>query len=160
MGGQFRGFATALIPRSQAHGPSHSRSLALMGDQMRNAVAKPPFLSYSGHGHGFMIDAPLRVAKYGLSSVISLVNDVLIEQMRPLPLPTRGRALRGDRRPPRRTARARRITAYLDLLDRLVHEAAALQASPFEAGKRDHALLRNAARGAVGGRISGDACRR
>ena len=33
-------------------------------------------------GTGFMIDAPLRVAKYGISSVISLVDDVLIEQMR------------------------------------------------------------------------------
>ena len=33
-------------------------------------------------GTGFMIDAPLRVAKYGISSVLSLVDDVLIEQMR------------------------------------------------------------------------------
>jgi len=33
-------------------------------------------------GTGFTIDTPLRVAKYGISSVISLVDDVLIEQMR------------------------------------------------------------------------------
>ena len=33
-------------------------------------------------GTGFMIDAPLRIAKYGISTVLSLVDDVLIEQMR------------------------------------------------------------------------------
>ncbi len=32
-------------------------------------------------GTGFSIDTPLRVAQYGISSVISLVDDVLIEQM-------------------------------------------------------------------------------
>ncbi len=35
-------------------------------------------------GTGFTIDTPLRVAKYGITSVISLVDDVLIEQMRKL----------------------------------------------------------------------------
>ena len=53
-------------------------------------------------GTGFMIDAPLRVAKYGISSVISLVDDVLIEQMRRYPLRESGRALRGNRRQGRR----------------------------------------------------------
>ena len=33
-------------------------------------------------GTGFTIDTPLRVAKYGISSAISLVDGVLIEQMR------------------------------------------------------------------------------
>jgi len=33
-------------------------------------------------GTGFTIDTPLRVAKYGISSVISIMDDVLIEQMR------------------------------------------------------------------------------
>ena len=33
-------------------------------------------------GIGFTIDAPIKVAKYGISSVISLVNDSLIEQLR------------------------------------------------------------------------------
>ncbi|KKK80246.1 hypothetical protein LCGC14_2825420, partial [marine sediment metagenome] len=33
-------------------------------------------------GIGFTIDTALRVAKYGISSVISLVDDTLIEQMR------------------------------------------------------------------------------
>ncbi len=33
-------------------------------------------------GTGFTIDTPLRVARYGISSVISLVDDILVEQMR------------------------------------------------------------------------------
>ncbi len=33
-------------------------------------------------GTGFTIDTPLNVAKYGVSSVVSLVDDVLIEQVR------------------------------------------------------------------------------
>ena len=32
-------------------------------------------------GTGFTIDTPLRVAKYGITTVISLVDDLLIEQM-------------------------------------------------------------------------------
>ena len=33
-------------------------------------------------GTGFTIDTPLRVTKYGISSVVPLVDDVLIEQVR------------------------------------------------------------------------------
>jgi len=85
-------------------------------------------------GTGFMIDAPLRVAKYGISSVISLVADVLIEQMRRFHSRQAGEPYEpiGDRD---EDARARRITAYLNLLDRLIaRQVAALQASPFEPG--------------------------
>ncbi len=35
-------------------------------------------------GTGFMIDAPLRVARFGITSTISLVDDVLIEKIRKL----------------------------------------------------------------------------
>jgi hypothetical protein len=35
-------------------------------------------------GTGFTIDAPLRVARYGIDSAMSLVDDVLVEQMRTL----------------------------------------------------------------------------
>ncbi|MHB1034206.1 MAG: hypothetical protein ACYC35_10980 [Pirellulales bacterium] len=85
-------------------------------------------------GTGFMIDAPLRVAKYGISSVISLVDDVLIEQMRRFHCQREGEPYveiaAGDD-----DARAHRITAYLNLLGRLVRrQVAALQASPFEPG--------------------------
>ena len=85
-------------------------------------------------GTGFMIDAPLRVAKYGISSVLSLVDDVLIEQMRRYHCEKAGEPYEeiGNKED---DARARRITAYLNLLDLLVgRQVAALQASPFEAG--------------------------
>ena len=85
-------------------------------------------------GTGFMIDAPLRIAKYGISSVVSLVDDVLIEEMRKLHC-----AREGEPYEPiaasLEDARACRITAYLNLLDLLVRrQVVALQASPFEAG--------------------------
>ena len=85
-------------------------------------------------GTGFSIDTPLRVAKYGIASVISLVDDVLIEQMRKLHCrraeePYEEIARRDE------DARARRITAYLNLVDRLVRrQVQALRESPFEAG--------------------------
>ena len=84
-------------------------------------------------GTGFSIDTPLRVARYGISSVISLVDDVLIEQMRRFHSaraeePYAGIGDHDD------DCRARRITAYLNLLQRLVQrQVEALQTSPFEA---------------------------
>lgn len=85
-------------------------------------------------GTGFTIDTPLKVAKYGISSAISLVDDVLIEQMRKLHCERCGEpyvAINSHDE----DARARRITAYLNLLDRLIHkQVAALQASPFQSG--------------------------
>lgn len=85
-------------------------------------------------GTGFMIDAPLRVARYGISSVISLVDDLLIEQMRRFHCQREGEPyeLIPDSN---EDARALRITAYLSLLDRLIdRQVDALQASPFEPG--------------------------
>lgn len=72
-------------------------------------------------GTGFSIDTPLRVAPLGIDSCLSLVDDVLIEQVREA-------LCRRFQRPfesiPRRSedCRARRITAYLDLLHDLVQE--------------------------------------
>jgi hypothetical protein len=85
-------------------------------------------------GTGFTIDTPLKVARYGISSVVSLVDDVLIEQMRHKVAQDADRACTaiGDRE---EDARARRITAYLDLLHDLVQEQmAALRTSAFTAG--------------------------
>jgi len=85
-------------------------------------------------GIGFSIDSALRVAKYGISSVMSLVDDTLIEQVRKYHCeqenePYEEISLREE------DARARRITAYLNLLDKLVARSVAeLQASPFEPG--------------------------
>jgi len=85
-------------------------------------------------GTGFTIGTPLKVARYGISSVISLVDDALIEQMRQRISEEAGEDFipidaRED------DARARRITAYLDLLDRQVtRQVARLRASVFETG--------------------------
>jgi len=83
-------------------------------------------------GTGYTIDTPLRVAKFGISSVISLVDDVLIEQMRKFHSGKAGEPYeeitdRDD------DPRAHRITAYLNLLNKLVKaQVRNLQNSPFE----------------------------
>ena len=85
-------------------------------------------------GTGFTIDTPLKVAKYGISSAISLVDDVLIEQMRKFHC---GRLGLQYREIPhnQKDARANRITAYLNLLDEQVRtQISALRSSPFEPG--------------------------
>jgi hypothetical protein len=85
-------------------------------------------------GTGFTIDTPLRVAKYGISSVIPLVDDVLVEQVRKFHCERHGEPYE-EISNSNRDARALRITAYLNLLDRLVQQQVkALQASPFEEG--------------------------
>ncbi|MCP4574592.1 MAG: hypothetical protein GY838_19760 [bacterium] len=85
-------------------------------------------------GTGFTIDTPLRVARYGISSVVSLVDDVLIEQIRHKVAETAGRAYDAIG-PKDEDARARRITAYLDLMNDLVQEQMdRLRTSAFTAG--------------------------
>ncbi len=82
-------------------------------------------------GTGFSIDTALRVARYGISSVISLLDDGLIEQIRGFHCEREGETYEeiADRD---EDSRARRITAYLNLVDRLVsRQVATLQASPF-----------------------------
>ncbi len=85
-------------------------------------------------GTGFTIDTPLKIARYGISSVLSLVDDVLIEQVRRFHCERQGEPFEpiGDRE---EDARARRITAYLNLVDRLVRrQVELLQSSAFEEG--------------------------
>ncbi|MFH2052234.1 MAG: hypothetical protein ABIK96_07165 [bacterium] len=72
-------------------------------------------------GTGFTIDTPLKVARYGISSAISLVDDKLIEQMRRRLTGDSGREYReitDDDEDPR----ANRITAYLDMMDEMVEQ--------------------------------------
>ena len=85
-------------------------------------------------GLAFSIDTPIRVARFGISSVISIVDDVLIEQMR-----KQYSLLRGVPYAPitskEHDYRARRITAYLNLVQQIVQEQiASLKASAFEKG--------------------------
>ena len=72
-------------------------------------------------GIGFTIDSPAKVAPYGISSVISLVDDTLMEKMRKfycLKLDFPFQAITNKIE----DFRAKRITAYLDLMDRMVKE--------------------------------------
>ena len=78
-------------------------------------------------GLGFTIDTPIKVGHFGISSVISIIEDHLIEQMREVisrnnnfsykPIPE-----------DEEDSRAKRITAYLNLInfvvDRKTHEVA------------------------------------
>ena len=70
-------------------------------------------------GTGFSIDTPIKVAQYGINSVISLVDDTLIEEMRKHYC----RVLDAEYVPITKYEedfRARRITAYLNLVDQIV----------------------------------------
>lgn len=85
-------------------------------------------------GTGFTIRTPLSVARYGISSVVSIIDDMLVEQSRHRVAASFGRTADpiGPREP---DSRARRITAYLDLLDEIVEQqVSALRTSAFEAG--------------------------
>ncbi len=85
-------------------------------------------------GTAFSIDSPLRVARYGISSVVSLVDDVLIEQMRQHHCREAGEPY-SPIESGEEDARARRITAYLDLLGLLVsRQVRDLRRSPFVPG--------------------------
>ena len=86
-------------------------------------------------GTGFTIDTCLKVARYGIHSVISLGDDELIERVRKYHcaqhgLPYEEVAGGSD------GYRARRITAYLNQLDRLVKaQFDAVRQQPFESGE-------------------------
>ncbi|OVE76378.1 hypothetical protein BVX97_01185 [bacterium E08(2017)] len=83
-------------------------------------------------GTGFSIDTPLKVARYGISSVISLVDDVLIEQVRKFHCQANNEPYE-EITSKEDDARAKRITAYLNLVDKLVTgQVKELQAAPFE----------------------------
>ena len=85
-------------------------------------------------GVAFSVDAPLKVAKYGISSVMSLVDDTLMEKLRKNQLEKSGREfipIEDDVE----DARALRVTAYLNMINRLVKEQfEQLRNSPFEKG--------------------------
>ena len=72
-------------------------------------------------GLGYTIDSPVKVAQYGISSVVSLAEDILIEKMREfyctkLDIPFQEISDKIE------DFRAKRITAYLNLMDKMVKE--------------------------------------
>jgi hypothetical protein len=85
-------------------------------------------------GIAFSVDAPVKVARYGISSVISLVDDTLMEKLRKHHLEKLGRQFIPIRDNDE-DARARRITAYLDMINEIVNDQFVnLKNSPFTAG--------------------------
>ncbi len=85
-------------------------------------------------GLAFTIDTPLKVARFGISSVVSLVEDQLLEDMRLHHCREAGKPFHAIPESAE-DSRAARTTAYLDLLDDLVtDQAAALRKLPFEPG--------------------------
>lgn len=89
-------------------------------------------------GLGYSIDTPLKVAKYGISSVLSIVDDELTERMRKF----HSEANKLDYvliKKEEQDGRARRVTAYLDLIGKLVDQQfEALRAEPFDEGATIH----------------------
>lgn len=85
-------------------------------------------------GLGYSIDTPLKIAKYGISSVVSIVDDELTERMRKF----HAQANQEDYQPIDKKmpdSRALRITAYLNLLNKLVNQQfSTLKKGLFEAG--------------------------
>ncbi len=83
-------------------------------------------------GLAFSIDTPLRVGRFGISSVISIVDDILIEHMRKHYASVYGEEYTPIS-PKEEDYRARRITEYLNLVHRAVHkQLEELRASAFE----------------------------
>ena len=85
-------------------------------------------------GLAYTIDTPIKVAQFGISSVISIVEDRLIEMMRSHYYPTIGQGYQ-----PISTHeedyRARRITDYLNLVNTIVQaQVEKLRKAAFEAG--------------------------
>jgi len=87
-------------------------------------------------GIGYTIDSPLKVAQYGISSVISLVDDILIEKMRKYYSGknsieyTEIKANEDD-------SRAKRVTSYLNMINKLVDEKFNNLVSSYKTGKKE-----------------------
>jgi hypothetical protein len=85
-------------------------------------------------GLAYTVDSPIKVARFGISSVISIVEDRLIEMMRSHYYPTIGQEYKpiSTNEP---DYRAKRITDYLNLVNTIVHEQVEkLKKSAFETG--------------------------
>jgi hypothetical protein len=93
-------------------------------------------------GTGFTNATPLEVAPLGVSSVIALADDTLLEQMRKA-LSKKFGVEYQPIGPKEEDTRARRTRAYLDLIaDEVERRFENLRASPFEPGSPNGAVYR------------------
>ncbi|MBP7437105.1 MAG: hypothetical protein KBA16_05235 [Bacteroidia bacterium] len=85
-------------------------------------------------GLGYTIDTPAKVARYGISSVISIIEDNLVEEIRKRYCEQMGENYFPiSKKEP--DYRARRITEYLNLMGRIVdRQVTALRSDTFENG--------------------------
>ncbi|MGY4386114.1 hypothetical protein ACVWYN_003164 [Pedobacter sp. UYP24] len=90
-------------------------------------------------GLGYSIDTPLRVARYGISSVVSIVDDDLTERMRELISEVHKEPYLPIKKN-EANCRALRITAYLNLLDKLVNEQ--ISAMKFQSFEEENDLCK------------------
>ncbi|WP_207533022.1 hypothetical protein [Desertivirga arenae] len=85
-------------------------------------------------GLGFSVDTPLKVARYGISSVASIVDDEMIERMREF----HSKQNNIDYHPIRKVEmdhRAKRVKAYLNLVNMLIEsQHSELKQEPFVEG--------------------------
>ncbi|ERJ60941.1 hypothetical protein [Sphingobacterium paucimobilis] len=72
-------------------------------------------------GLAFSIDSPLKIAQFGISSVLSIVDDELIERMREY-YSTKNSLPYIPITPKAKDSRSKRITAYLDLVQDIVNQ--------------------------------------
>jgi hypothetical protein len=72
-------------------------------------------------GLAYSVDTPVKVARYGISSVVSIVDDMLIERMRQLYTEKRNETFIAIN-PKEIDFRSKRITAYLNLIKKIVDE--------------------------------------
>jgi hypothetical protein len=85
-------------------------------------------------GVGYSVDAPAKVSKFGISSVISLVDDTLLEHLRKYYSGKMGKPYQ-QIATSEEDSRARRVTAYLNMINQIVKEQfEKLKCSAFEAG--------------------------
>ena len=85
-------------------------------------------------GLGYTIDTPLKVAHFGISSVVSIIEDELVERMREHHCGLAGEPFLPIAKQ-ELDHRAQRITAYLDLLQRLVdRNMERVRQAPFQPG--------------------------
>jgi len=104
------------------------------GAEKADRIRSPHTFHIPVMGTGFTVDTPVRVARYGISSVVSIGDDILLEAMREQLC----REFNLDFAPIEERdydSRAARITAYLNLLkvivDRQIRDLSGL---PFEPG--------------------------
>lgn len=72
-------------------------------------------------GLAYSVDTPVKVARYGISSVVSIVDDMLIERMRQFYTEKRDEIF-VPIDPKEIDSRSKRITAYLNLIKKIVDE--------------------------------------